>query len=312
LSRNFYANLKQKFKKEFTEDCYLDIMINNISSMLKYEYSEIYDNINFNTLEIVKILSGSCGLFYDKDLKKVVGGTAFDGGKRDVNGVGMLITGNTLNGRAYRGINGIDCVYGFNNNLRTPENILYKFAELFTECDVSQYANLLYARLNPVLNVNDSKYINTLTDTLNNNKIGNVSIVNIKNKVTNESGIERVDLNDVKDIDKLQYLSTYHNDLLRRFYTYYGLSLSEGVKQAQQSVNETSSNVASGFVYAFERLENAKKMCEMAVNVFGGEIFVDFSDAWKYKIDEYENNINKKEGEEDEQGTNKDDSTGNN
>jgi hypothetical protein len=53
-------------------------------------------------------------------------------------------------------------------------------------------------------------------------------------------------------------------------------------------------------------------MCEMAVNVFGGEIFVDFSDAWKYKIDEYENNINKKEGEEDGQGTNKDDSTGNN
>lgn len=275
-------------------------MINEVSGMIEYEYSSIYDNINFHTLEIVKILTGSCGLFWDKDLQKVVGGTAFDGGKRDINGVGMSITGNTLNGRAYRGINGVDCVFGFNNNLRTPENILYKFAELFTECDISQYANLLYARLNPVLNVNDSKYVNTLTDTLNNNKIGNVSIVNIKNKLTNESGIERVDINDVNDISKLQYLSTYHNDTLRRYFTHYGLSLSEGVKQAQQSVNETSSNVASGFVYAFERLKNAEKMCEMSENVFGGRLKPRFSDAWKYKIEEYENNINKMGGEEDE------------
>lgn len=300
MSRNYYADLKQKFKKEFTEDCYLDIMINEVSGMIEYEYSSIYDNINFHTLEIVKILTGSCGLFWDKDLQKVVGGTAFDGGKRDINGVGMSITGNTLNGRAYRGINGVSCVYGFNNNLRTPENILYKFAELFTECDISQYANLLYARLNPVLNVNDSKYVNTLTDTLNNNKIGNVSIVNIKNKLTNESGIERVDINDVNDISKLQYLSTYHNDTLRRYFTHYGLSLSEGVKQAQQSVNETSSNVASGFVYAFERLKNAEKMCEESENVFGGRLKPRFSDAWKYKIEEYENNINKMGGEEDE------------
>lgn len=297
MSLNYYSDLKQKYKKEITNDCYLDIMINQISSMLKYTYSEIYDNINFSTLEIIKIITGSCGLFYDTNLKKVVGGTAYDGGRRDNNGVGVKITGNTLNGKLYKGINNIDCVYGYNNNLRTPETILYKLAELFTECDVSQYANLLYARLSPILNVNDSKYINILNDTLNNNKVGNISIVNIKDVLTGESGVDRVDLNNINDIDKLQYLSTYHNDLLRRFYTYYGLSLSEGVKQAQQSVSETSSNTSAGFVYAFERLDNAKKMCAAAVDIFGGELSVDFSDAWKYKIDEFENNINKsKEG----------------
>ena len=58
--------------------------------------------------------------------------------------------------------------------------------------------------------------------------------------------------------------------------------------------------MTSGFVYAFERLENAKKMCKMAENVFGGSLTVDFSDAWKYKIEEYENNINKTGGEEDD------------
>ena len=77
-----------------------------------------------------------------------------------------------------------------------------------------------------------------------------------------EPGVKVVNLGNVNAVDKLQYLSTYHNDLLRRFFTMYGMAYSQSTKQAQQSIEEVHSESKVSWIIPNDRLNERKKFAE--------------------------------------------------
>ena len=87
-------------------------------------------------------------------------------------------------------------------------------------------------------------------------------------------------LGDISAIDKIQYLSTYHNDLLRRFFTMYGMSYSQSMKQAQQSIEEIHSDMNVSWIIPNDRLKERQKFVDKYNKVFKHNATVRYSDAW--------------------------------
>lgn len=285
---NFYDKLKPKFKRAYREEEYIDILTNVVVSMFKYEKSEEYSHIDDRTIELC-LLQGAIG--WGKLDNKLACGVADKwSGALDINGLGTSVIASTLNGKLIKGINGVDAVLGLNNPLGSPEMSIGHFASKYTECDISEDFNIKYARLKPFYIAKTNKIKETIKLFLQSLTADSTSedvIVDDTITVTDKGAIEQVSVTDIEAISKLQYLATYRNDLDRRFYSQYGQALGEGVKLAQQSIEEINSNISKSFIIPLSMLKEREKMCAELERVFGGSISVSFSDAWDIEYSKF-------------------------
>lgn len=283
---NPYKLLSAENKGKFKNRNYSNMLMDFLCGMFTYEKSEIYADIDDSIIEKTLIINGMNGWW--KDGEKVVCGFAWSGGKLDTNGVGGLIQGNTVNGKGFTGNTNIDCTYGFNNPMHIPDRDIAKFADYLTECDISQECAIRYTRNTPVYSVKNNKIKLMLENALKRIFKGDpITITDDSLTLSDKATVEVVNLTDPTSIDKLQYLSVYHNELLRRFSTWYGQALAEGSKLAQQSIQETSSNISNSFVIPLNRLREREKMCERLEKVFGGSIKVKFTEPWQIEYDKW-------------------------
>lgn len=281
-----YDIVNNKNKKKLTLNTYYRDILNSVSSMFDYEKSEKYSEIEDSTIELILSNSGMIG-FYELG-GKVKTGYCVDGGKLDVNGVGEILNINQLNGEHYKGFSNIDTVYGLNLPLGNCDENIAKFSELLTETDVSQLCNIKYSRISPIYKVKNNQIKQRIDEILTNNTNGDItSILDTDISLDGSENINTISLNETEHISKLQYLSAYHNDLLRRIYTFYGQALGEGMKQAQQSVEEISSNTSASFIIPLAKLKERKRMCEKLERIFGGKINVKFSKAWEIQYNKW-------------------------
>lgn len=288
LFNNPYNFLKSDEKKLVKNCKYADELTRFLITMFEYEKSGIYKDINDATIERILILNGTCG-FWKID-NKIVCGLSSAGGLLDENGVGTLITGTLLNGKGCKGINMVDAVLGWNNSTLTSDYDILLFADKFTEADISEDCIIRNARKSPIFSVKNSKIKKALDNILKNIYNGKSNTITDDTiTLTDKKSIEIIDITDSQAIDKLQYLCTYHNDLLRRFYTKYGQALGEGVKLAQQSVAEVNSNISSSFINPLDRLKQRVTMCENLEKTFGKGIKVRFSEPWRIEFEKWSN-----------------------
>lgn len=288
---NIYDKLKPKDKRQWRITEYMNMLTNTAISMYTYTKDDTYEHIMDDTIEKC-LLTGAIGWAKDKNGKVVCGISEPYSGLLDINGYGTTVILQCLNGRSYKGLNGVDAVQAYNNSTASPDMSIPRYAEQFAEVDLSMLNNIRYTRIRPFFTAKNSKIKKAIEACLKvldgSSNVADV-ILDDDIKVGNGESISTVSFTDVQSIDKLQYLSTYKNELFRTWYTIHGQALTDGMKVAQQSVEEINGNVSRSFIDPFDGLKHRQQMCEDLMRVFGGNISVDFSPCWKVEVENWLN-----------------------
>ena len=263
-----------------------------LSSM--FEYKGFSEDINTDFIEFYNILSpyAASGVFKNNSGKEVVG-WATNGGMLDDYMIPEMFNINTL-GRSNKQkcVDGVNAAICWNNKTHTSDLIqLRKYTELINLCDTSQKCLMKYARLFPVFEVDNDQVKAQVDNALKNADNGDpVTYVTKGLSKIGADGIPNLKilrLGDISAVDKIQYLSTYRNDLMRHFYSMYGMSYSQSMKQAQQSIEEIHSDKILSWVIPNDRLQQRQKFVDQYNKVFNHNASVKYSDAWAKGYEKY-------------------------
>ena len=287
--------LSNKFMKEMREAVAeqdyrvlvnLDELMQFDASM--FEYDEVPEDMKeyFNLFELW-LCTARCVAVGMKDGKLIFARGDNGGGK--INDYGLMedFIGSTLNGKSVKWKIGTECVVFWNNKAMTPDFDLFTTAEALAETDVSIDDNILYSRFYPVPLVKDGKQklqVEGVFDALA--KGGKkTSVIDRPDDLgelfsTSSESIPVLNLTDVKNSDKIQYLTHAHDDIKRWFYTKYGQAVQGTGKQAQQSIEEIDGTTSVSFVYPLNKFYMRQKACEEMNAMFGTNMSVRFSPAW--------------------------------
>lgn len=207
---------------------------------------------------------------------------------KDENGIPIgQIELNTINGEQYTATIGENAVLCYNNELRLPELMIWNYADMFNETDISIKSIIHKARLAPIPLAKDSKTKNALNDALNDVQNGYIKAIGyegIKSDLLDSSKdpVTMLHLTEPEHTDKLQYMSKFYDDLLRRFMTFYGHPLSSASKMAQVTSAELEGYTTYSRIYPEAMLKERQTFIEEANKLFGTSITVDYSKAWEH------------------------------
>ena len=286
---NFLTAKQKKFLRE--NQIFINLLL-FLSSM--FEYKGMAENINTDFIEFYLALSprACCGVYKNNKGREILG-YATEGGILNEYGIPEMFNINTLNQNNKQGaVDGVNAAICWNNKTHTSDMIqLSRFTELFNLVDTAQKCLIRYARLFPVFEVENQQIKNQIDEALKNADNGEpFTYVNkglSKIGIDGEPNMKILQLGDVSAVEKMQYLSTYHNDLLRRFFTMYGMNYSQSMKQAQQSIEEIHSDINVSWIIPDDRLKQRRKFIDTYNEVFGHNATVEYSDAWKKAYEKY-------------------------
>lgn len=277
-----WKHLKEKYKQFITTVTYEDIIRESLGTMFVYDGAP--ETLNTDYLEQYLILNGMVGIYKDKS-GNIICSEVSMGGKPDVYGVGTTPITTTQNGqnKTWESTWKKDgLVVGWNNNLHVPDMNIGRFASLLADVDLSLYYNLIYSRLLPMPTASSADQKRAIEDAFKAMLEGKPQVIlsdNILADIVNGGkGIEVVNLTDVEASTKIQYLSHFHDDLIRRLYTMYGVCSANSTKMAQQSVDEINTSLAQSFIIPLDRLAHRQKMIDEINATFGLNMTVRFSE----------------------------------
>ena len=164
------------------------------------------------------------------------------------------------------------------------------------------------SRYSKIVSTKDGKTQEAIKQAMNDSEEGipTAYVNNIGNELADEynnsNDVNCIDLTDVRNSDKLQYLFKALDDIERQFYRHYGISLANTSKMAQQSREELTNTNALAMIYALERLNCAKEFCEDFNKLYGENLKCHFSEVCELEYQKY-----KREIEDLKKGEDKDD-----
>lgn len=159
----------------------------------------------------------------------------------------------TLAGYEFQGVIGETVIIGYNNDWELPELMIDQFGDLFNETDISITSCLKKSKVNPIPVAANDKVKKALGDIMEDVDNGNTKIVAYEGAFEQiAEGVDPItviNVTDPKQTDKLQYLSKFHDDILRRVCTLYGHALSSGSKMAQVTSMELEGYTTFARIY---------------------------------------------------------------
>lgn len=295
---------KEKEREKFiTYMIYLRQILAGACAM--FDMENIPDGLDFRYLELFRYCNGHVGIMRHNEYGLVCFPGSFSG-KLDAYGrgteyVGALLSGDPMDGkrvtesRELKGTIGKDCVVIPNNYLYTADlPLFFTFAKRLTEVDTSIDSNVFFSRMAPIIKTSNGKVKAAIDEILADIKAGNIKSIISDDMEADIEGIKSIDIfniTDVAQVDKIQYLSKYHDDLLRRLYTLGGHSMAGTQKMAQQSAFEVGQNDSIAMIYPMERMDTLRKGIDAANNLFGTNMEVKYSEAWQVEKEKIESSI---------------------
>ena len=273
-----------------------DILINSLADM--FEYKNLPDSVKQEFIEQYYIINGSCPMWILDDPNAVrykgepIVSIGCDAEAPDAYGIGKNYIASTFSGYVKTLEDGVDCCVGRNNSLYTSDmNVIDMCADMLTEIFTSLKTNVLYSRLKPIFKVsNDTEkaaVIEAFKGIKNDLEPIQVTSKNVLSQIEGEETVKVLDITDVKNADKIQYIIKAADDVIRWFYTLYGQAIQGNSKLAQQTVDEVKGNTSTSFILPNDRLRMRRQWVERCNNMFGLNIEVDFSDSWKTESIKY-------------------------
>lgn len=282
-----------------------DICINTLTSM--FAYGGLPESMNDDFIERYFVMNGSAAAWilddpnaprYKGELITSIGCGAE---RPDCYGIGSKYIATTANGYV-KTLDDTNGAIGWNNSLHTSDmNVITQFSDMLTEMFVSLKTNVLYSRYKPVYKAANDTEKRAIEEAFRNIKDDLSPIVitssNVLAELEGKETINVLDITDVKNADKIQYIVKAIEDAFRMFYTLYGQCIQGNGKKAQQTVDEVQGSTSTSFIIPNDKLKQRRKWIEKINNLFGRDYTVDFSDAWKTESLKY-----KKEADLDENG----------
>lgn len=192
----------------------------------------------------------------------------------------------TRHGYEMRGVIDENIILGFNNDARLPELKLEFYANLFNETDISIKSIIQKARLNPVPLARDSKIEKALNELMGEIKAGNTKAIGYDglrdDLIEGAEPVTMLHLTEPEHTDKLQYMSKFYDDLLRRVLTFYGHPLSSASKMAQVTSAELEGYTTYSRIYPNILLNARKDFIDRCNEALGTDFSVKFSKAWEH------------------------------
>lgn len=277
-----FNELKEKYKKQYTDRTYEDLLLTDIASMFDWTFSE---EIDTRFIESYLLIFGECAIWrLDGNLIVSVCNRA---GSPNVNGLGkdlICITGNGISKTFADFENRNDVVYIRNNKFATPDLNIEPTASILSELYTSLRHNIINARYTPIVVAHDSRAKTAIEQVLKSNNSAEIQVVLSDNIFDTEKEYV-LNVTDVNAQDKIQYINHAHDDVLRQFYSIYGLDTCGTSKMAQQSADEINAGCNARMVLPLDRLKERQESAQKISDFFGIECSVEFSEAWRREFE---------------------------
>lgn len=287
---------KSKYGKASLAWTIKDICVTILASM--YHYENLPDTIKPEFIERFLIMNGSiAGWRYDgtdeKYKDKLIVSMGSDADEPDVYGIGKNYIASTMNGYVKTLERDETGVIIYNNSSYTNDmQIINAFTDYLCEMFVSLKTNVLYTRNKPVFKASTDKERAAIIKAFEDIKSDLEPIIVTSSNVMEEidgapESVKVMDITDVNNADKLQYIVKTIDDTFRWFFTLYGQSVQGNGKMAQQTVKEIDGSTSLSFIYPNDRLYMRREGFKRFNELFGTDITIDYSDAWKTEAIKY-------------------------
>ena len=272
-----FANLSTEAKDLDRTIEYERYLFSIICNMIRYEGIED-TNIPEYYPEYVAAYLGQYGVFPSDDGPVIVPGAYT--GRFDRYGRGTEYHGNTLDGTSWTGKVGVDCFVVPNNPMYMPDSLVVsRYAYMLSQIDISLYYNLKYSRLGKFYRADTDQEKAALNKAMDELEAGKPVIYVGTQKHTFGDILDQtppplmpLELTDVKDSEKLQYLSRLHDDIIGRFMSMYGIDTGNINKGSQILRGELSRMEEAAAVPVYERLRCRQQVWDEINNAFGTNI----------------------------------------
>lgn len=312
---SLYSRMKEKQQKYIKDLNFFDVLLQTILPMI--EYKNFPESVNTKFLEKYRITEGAVALFrYEKTTDDVmtndiVCGCVSFGGLPYPNGLGRIAIVTTDNGYVKQfddWIDNPDVAIIFLNSNYSPDLNVGIFADLLSELITSIKCNILNSRYTNIPVVEDSKQKSAVDNALVDIRNGKATSILLNTGVSKElcellgndgkKDFPTLNLTNVKDSDKIQYLCKAYDDVFRWFYSLYGMNTAGSSKMAQQTREEIMTDNISSLIIPEDMLKCAIEGIEMFNKKFGMSASADFSTLWKRREEEKQTNEEQQTAEE--------------
>lgn len=292
---NYHRKKDLEIINAFRYQTYFDLLFNILNNSFVYE--GLPESINTDFLEGYLNIFGKVG--FAKIDGELICGIGDYCGEVDFYGIGTdgLVT--TCKGSKQAKLN-TDVVIGKNNDTFQPEKLIYYIVHIIREIDKSIDCNVLFSRYIPIPIANDDKTKTAIDLVIQNLENGDTETVvsdNILAKELGLDGIQKLELNDVTKVDKLQYLSKMFDDILKRFFMFYGYNLKTINQGSQTNEDELHGSDTVSRLYQEVRLKHRQKMIDDLNKTFGLNASVRFNKALDNEVKKNDLEMEKAEKE---------------
>lgn len=260
-------------------------------AMCTFTYFDLPDTLPAEWLEGYLITTGTVGVgLIDGDLYCAPG--SYTG---DYNGyLPTEYRAEVLNKGQLAGVVGKDVVVGWNNAIRSPDLDIWHTAQMLHEVDVSERIVTIFTRLLRIPKAKSDGEKEAIEEAIVKLLAGDITAVTSDNVLQDVLGsgsdADRfLDLVDPQQVDQLQYLNQYRDNLLKRFMQRRGHSMTVTAKLAQQTNAEMHGADSYSIIYPLQQLHYRQRMLDDIKRIFPDHISpdasVEFSEIVKNQYD---------------------------
>lgn len=304
--KGFYGAQKAKYTKEYRAEMYWFYLWNAL--MNNFKYTGLPESLPAEWIEGILRTNGIVGIGeYKGRLYATAGGyygnvngyipTKYKGA---IQGIGS-IDGPAVSPAIYSDDVGDNpVIVGWNNASMSPDLDVYDTALALTEGRTSEDINIIFSRLLRIPIARNSKEKAVIESAIKSIINGNIEAISsdiksLESAINGEGERQFLDLVDVKDTDKLQFLNQYMDNVLKRFMQRHGHAMQVTSKLAQQTNAEIHGADDISMIIPLEELKYRKLMIE-SLNKYYGDKYnfsasVEFGDLLKNNYDRIVNYI---------------------
>ena len=204
------------------------------------------------------------------DLKRKKWCVGWCNGQRDDLGNPLVYCAHSLatNVESWNANVGDDVILLYNNSLHASDApIIEWYTDLIKETDISMKFQIINSRLVPILAVSDDRIKKEVENMFDCIRAGRPFVVTTD--LLQE--IKAIDILDNAAIDKMQYLSSFNENINKRLYNEFGIDIDIKDKRAQVNSQELQAfqdvNTLNYLSYYEERLDFCKRMEDAGIKI---------------------------------------------